>query len=153
MLLPTRHRTPMPPFTRIRVPDTLLAELVRHARDESPNECCGLLAGRIEDGVGVATTRYEVENALHSPTEYATDARGMLRAFRAMREDGLELLAVYHSHPTSGPVPSKRDVEWNTYGETVVHLIVGLGGPEPAVRAWWLTETGYREAEMERRGE
>lgn len=138
----------MPPFTRIRVPETLLAEVVRHARDEAPNECCGLLAGLIEEGVGVATTRYAVENALHSPTEYATDARGMLRAFRAMREGGLELLAVYHSHPTSEPVPSKRDVERNTYGETVVHLIVGLGGSEPAVRAWWLTETGYREAEV-----
>ena len=42
-----------------------------------------------------------------------------------MRTNGTELLAIYHSHPTSEPVPSRRDVEENTYGESVVHLIVG----------------------------
>jgi [CysO sulfur-carrier protein]-S-L-cysteine hydrolase len=56
-------------------------------------------------------------------------------------------VAVYHSHPAAEPVPSKRDLERNTYGETVVHLIVGLGRGEPAVKAWWLAEDGYRAAE------
>ena len=64
-----------------------------------------------------------------------------------MRASGEELLAVYHSHPTSEPVPSRRDVEENTYGETVVHLIVGHITGNPHVRAWWLGETGYREAD------
>ena len=64
-----------------------------------------------------------------------------------MRSRGEEVLAVYHSHPASDPIPSRRDVEENTYGETVVHLIVGLAGEEPDVRAWWLTEGGFREAE------
>ena len=137
-------------FTRIRVPDTLLAEVVRHARDDSPNECCGLLAGRIEDGVGVVTTQFAIANDLASPTAYHTNARDLLAAFRAMREDKLDVLAVYHSHPTSDPVPSRRDVAENTYGESVVHLIVGLAREEPDVKAWWLTENGYRKADYER---
>ena len=136
-------------FTRLVIPDSLFAEVIAHACSESPIECCGLLAGRIENGVGVVTTRFAIENARRSPTEYETDARGMLSAFRYMREHGLDLLAVYHSHPTSEPVPSRRDVERNTYGETVVHLIVSLAGPEPVVKAWWLTEAGYRDAEWD----
>ena len=71
----------------------------------------------------------------------------LFAAFRAMRESGLELLAVYHSHPDSEPVPSRRDVEENTYGETVVHLIIGLTGREPELRAWWLADASCRPAE------
>jgi proteasome lid subunit RPN8/RPN11 len=73
----------------------------------------------------------------------------MLAADRRRRECGLELLAIYHSHPAAEPVPSRRDVERNTYGESVVHLIVGLAGAKPEVRVWWLTETGHREASFE----
>lgn len=133
-------------FARLHVPDLLLDEVIRHARRESPLECCGLLAGRVTDGVGVATARFPIENVARSATEYETEPRGMLLAFRAMREGGTELLAIYHSHPTSEPVPSRRDLARNTYGESVVHIIVGVTGS--AVRAWWLGETGYREAEL-----
>jgi proteasome lid subunit RPN8/RPN11 len=140
----------MPPFTRLVVPADVLDAVVAHARETLPNECCGLLAGRVEDGVGIATTRFAIVNDFASPTAYHTNARDLLAAFRAMREDNLDVLAVYHSHPTSDPVPSRRDVAENTYGESVVHLIVGLAREEPDVKAWWLTENGYRKADYER---
>lgn len=135
-------------FARLVVPDLLLEELFSHARAEAPLECCGLLAGHIRDGVGIATIPYAITNAARSATEYETDARDMLSAFRAMRESGIELLAIYHSHPASEPVPSCRDIDRNTYGESVIHLIVSLAGAEPEARAWWLSETSFREAEL-----
>jgi proteasome lid subunit RPN8/RPN11 len=138
----------MPPFVRLVIPDSLLAEVVAHARRELPSECCGLLAGHIDGGAGVASASFPVGNDAASSSEYETNARDMLRAFRAMRERGIELLAVYHSHPMSAPVPSRRDLERNTYGESVVHLIVGLAAKEAQVRAWWLGEGGAREAEI-----
>jgi proteasome lid subunit RPN8/RPN11 len=136
----------MPPFTRPLIPDLLLEEVVSHARQAAPLECCGLLAGQIADGVGTASARFEIRNDAASATEYETNARDLFTAFRAMRELGLELLAIYHSHPVSEPVPSRRDIERNTYGDSVAHLIVGLGGAEPEARAWWLEEGGCREA-------
>lgn len=137
----------MPPFSRLVIPDALLAGVIAHARAEAPNECCGLVAGFISEGVGYAIERAAIRNDLASRSAYLTNARDLFAAYRAMRAAGTEVLALYHSHPASEPVPSRRDVEENTYGETVVHLIVGLAGPEPNVRAWWLTEGGYREAE------
>jgi proteasome lid subunit RPN8/RPN11 len=131
------------------IPASLLAEVIAHARAEVPLECCGLLAGHIADGVGVVSARYPIENVVRSSTEYETDPRQMLFAFRSMRERGIELLAIYHSHPGSDPVPSQRDVAGNTYGETAAHLIVGPAGAEPEVRAWWLTAAGYREVGVE----
>lgn len=133
-------------ISRLTIPDALLEEVVAHARRELPNECCGLLAGRTD---GVVTTRFTIGNDAASPTAYATNARDLLAAFRAMRSDGVELLAIYHSHPTSEPVPSRRDIEQNTYGESVVHLIVGLTGANADVRAWLLTETGPRAVPLE----
>ena len=136
----------MPPFTRLTIPDLLLAEVIEHARRALPLECCGLLAGRIADGVGIVSARFSITNDAASASEYETNPRDLFDAFRAMRKDSIELLAIYHSHPTSDPVPSRRDIERNTYGESVAHLIVGRANAEPEVRAWWLTEQGYREA-------
>jgi proteasome lid subunit RPN8/RPN11 len=136
----------MPPFVRLVIPDALLAEVVAHARRELPNECCGLLAGHVADGAGVASASFPIGNDAASSSEYETNPRDMLRAFRAMRERGIELLAIYHSHPMSDPVPSRRDLERNTYGESVAHVIVGFAAEEPEARAWWLEEGGCREA-------
>jgi proteasome lid subunit RPN8/RPN11 len=91
-----------------------------------PNECCGLLAGVIEDGVGLVRQQFPIRNDLASPTEYATNPRDMLDTSKATRAAGTEVLAIYHSHPTSGPVPSRRDVEGNWWGESVVHVIIGI---------------------------
>jgi len=137
----------MPPFTRLLIPRPLLDAVIAHARTELPNECCGLLAGVIEDGVGRVTQHFPVGNDLASPTEYATNARDMLAAMKAMRAAGTVELAIYHSHPTSAPVPSRKDLARNFWGETAVHVIVSLAGAEADVRAWWLTETDYRPAE------
>ena len=138
----------MTSFTRLHIPDLLFEEMLEHARRELPNECCGLLAGTTDGDAGRVTTRFTIRNDAASPTEYATNPRDLLAAFRAMRQTNAEPLAFYHSHPTSAAVPSAKDVTRNTYGETVVHVIVGLADETPDVRAWWLERDGYRAAAL-----
>jgi proteasome lid subunit RPN8/RPN11 len=133
---------------RLLIPRSLFDAMLAHALVELPAECCGLLAGRVEGGVGVVTDRYPLVNELASATEYVSEPHSMFAAYKAMRAAGTDVLAVYHSHPTSAPVPSRRDLERN-YSEGVVNLIVGLAAESPVVRGWWLTSTGYREAEWE----
>lgn len=136
----------MTSFTSLTIPELLLEEVTQHAREAAPFECCGLLAGSAD---GAVAARFTIGNDAASATEYETNARDLLAAFRAMRASKLELLAIYHSHPTSAAVPSARDLARNTYGESVVHIIVGLDRTEPDVRAWWLAESSYREAHLE----
>ncbi|MCI0462613.1 MAG: M67 family metallopeptidase [Gemmataceae bacterium] len=135
---------------RLLLPAQLLADLFAQARAELPNECCGLLAGGLEaqGKVGRVVKRYPLVNALASPTEYESDAHSMFEAVRDMRRLGLEILAVYHSHPTSDPVPSVKDSERN-YSEEVMNLIVSLKEREPVVRAWWLTAESMVEGVWE----
>lgn len=124
----------------LHIPPDLLAELIARCRAALPNEACGFLAGRD----GVVSQVLPVVNELASPTAFRTEPASTFAAFRAMRAAGAELLAVYHSHPTSDPVPSRRDLAENTYG-AVPWVIVGLAGDVPAVRAWRLGRDGFTE--------
>ena len=54
----------MTPFTRLLIPRSLLDAVLAHARAELPNECCGLLAGTVEEGVGRVVARYPLVNEL-----------------------------------------------------------------------------------------
>ncbi len=139
------------PF-RLTLPRALLEEMVQHARTELPNECVGLLAGRLVDGeagrVGRVERRYSLVNAAASPREYLSDPKSMFAAMKDMWALGLDVLAVYHSHPTSPPVPSRTDLERN-YSSEVVNFIISMLGAEPEIRGWWLTDRDYRDAEWE----
>jgi proteasome lid subunit RPN8/RPN11 len=137
----------------LQVPRSEYDALLAQALAERPNECCGLLAGHKREAatgqaLGQVLRRYPLPNAAASPVEYLSDAQSMFEAIRDMRRLGLEVLAVYHSHPTSDPVPSRTDLERN-YSPEVVNLIVSLRLEQPSVRAWWLTDEAYREAEWE----
>jgi proteasome lid subunit RPN8/RPN11 len=140
------------PF-RLVVPKDVYAVMVAQALSERPNECCGFLAGVVETPAGGAvpvgrvTRAYPLRNEAASPTEYlCCDDRSLFEAIRDMRQLGLDVLAVYHSHPTSPPVPSRKDRERN-WSEEVVNLIISLTTEPPTVRGWWLTASSSREAE------
>lgn len=133
---------------RLDLPQSIYLALLAQAQAELPNECCGLLAGTIVAGVGWVQRHYPLVNALASPCEYESEPRSMFDAVRDIRQRALDVLAVYHSHPDSEPVPSRKDQE-RCYSSDVMNLIISLAPGGPAVRAWWLTEAGCREAEWQ----
>jgi proteasome lid subunit RPN8/RPN11 len=139
------------PF-RLQLPRRLYEEMVAQAVAELPNECCGLLAGSVTAAGGVplgrVVRRYPLVNAAASPVEYLSESRSLFTAVRTIRPLGLDIVAVYHSHPTSEPVPSRKDLHNNYYTEAV-HFIISLGGEAPEMRGWWLTSEDYREADWE----
>lgn len=126
--------------------------MIAQAQAEAPNECCGLLAGAIvtqgQYRIGRVLRHYPLVNAAASPVEYLSEPKSMFAAVRELTKAGLEILAIYHSHPTTPPVPSKTDRERNYSGD-VMNLIVSLKEDEPVVKAWWLTEDGAWEAAWE----
>src|SRR5438876_555670 len=91
------------PF-RLQLPLRLFDEMVAHAQSVLPNECCGFLAGLVAPGqppLGQVVERYALPNAAASPRRYSAETGSLFQAHRDMHARGLELLAVYHSHPTS----------------------------------------------------
>ena len=113
-------------------------EIIAHAREASPNECCGLISGTAD---GAAQTIYRTRNIAAAPlVAYEAAPEDLFAAQRAMRERGEELLAIYHSHPrSSDPQPSATDVRL-AYYPSAVYLIAGLGKSEPCLRAFRIDE-------------
>jgi proteasome lid subunit RPN8/RPN11 len=120
--------------------------MLEHAQAELPNECCGILAGVRDGDELIAADRHPLTNEAASPTEYLA-ADSLFAVHKTMRERGQEIVAIYHSHPTSAPIPSKKDLERNFYGDSVVHFIIGLSGAEPELRGWWLEEQTFESAD------
>ena len=122
-------------------------QIIAHAREASPHECCGLIGGTSE---GATQTIYRARNVANDPlTSYEAAPEDLFAAQRAMRERGEQLLAIYHSHPRSAdPQPSATDVRL-AYYPSAVYLIVGLGGPEPCLRAFRIDEREGQWARVE----
>jgi [CysO sulfur-carrier protein]-S-L-cysteine hydrolase len=138
----------MPDPFRLRLPQSLYRDMVAQAVAELPNECCGLLAGTVADAIGLVRQRYPLLNATADPRLFESDAKSMFAAVRDMDNRGFEVLAVYHSHPSAAPIPSRTDLERN-YSPDVVNLIISLQGREPEVRGWWLSSDDFRQAAWE----
>ncbi len=118
-------------------------ELFSHAREDSPNECCGYL--RIRDGAVQSVHRSENEQP--SPMYgYMLDERSLLGAYNAT-EAGDEV-GIYHSHPRSPAEPSQTDINLASYPE-YRYLIVSLAEEEPVVRSWWIVDGKVSEEEIE----
>jgi proteasome lid subunit RPN8/RPN11 len=119
-----------------------LDEIIAHAREASPQECCGLIGGTTG---GQARTFYRALNIAADPlTTYEAAPEDLFAAQRAMRGQGEQLLAIYHSHPRArDPEPSATDVRL-AYYPSAVYLIVGLGNSEPCLRAFRISERDGR---------
>jgi proteasome lid subunit RPN8/RPN11 len=122
-------------------------QVLNFAREAAPSECCGLVGGT-EDGN--AKSLYPLRNvAPDKLVSYEAAPEDLFAAQRQMREQGEELLAIYHSHPrATQPAPSETDVRLAYYPNTV-YLIVGLAGPKPVMRAFRISEREERWEEVE----
>lgn len=109
----------------IRLPKAVYEEMIRHAKGCYPEEACGFLAGK--DGRGAVFI--PIENMEHSTVSYLMDPKQQLRAFKRLREEGLELLGIFHSHVASPAEPSQKDKSMAFYDE-VSYLIVSLANME-----------------------
>jgi len=137
-------------FPRLLLPRPILAAMLAQAADERPNECCGLLGGSpTPDGRALQVGSFHpLVNAAASPTAYESEPGGMFDAVRELRRTGLDVVAIYHSHPASPPIPSRTDLALN-WSDRVMNLIISLQTAQPEVRGWWLTATDYCEADWE----
>lgn len=124
------------------VPGPVREALAEHARAEAPNEACGLLV--LEDGVAV---RYERGvNAAASP--YRFELRMPDPEVWFLPEEGYEL-AVFHSHLSSPPRPSRTDVENVGHWQGLPYVIYTLRTGELA--AWRITDDGIEPLPLEER--
>jgi proteasome lid subunit RPN8/RPN11 len=112
------------------IPPAVREQLVAHTREESPNEACGLVV--LRDGVA---ERYERgRNTAASPYRFELDVDPQLWF---LEDDGYDL-AVFHSHLSSPPRPSRTDVENIGLWQGKPYLIYSLR--EDDLAAWTISD-------------
>ncbi|MFQ5587740.1 MAG: Mov34/MPN/PAD-1 family protein [Nitrospiria bacterium] len=148
------YETAPPPF---RITREIAGALTAHALAEDPNECCGLLSGK----GNVATEIHRITNlpsddpavrGLNVPADrtlrYVMAPKEQIAAFKRMRENGTELLAIYHSHTASPAYPSQTDIRLAFYPD-VHYLIVSLENKNtPQVRAFRIVDKKITETKI-----
>ncbi|WP_424016565.1 desampylase [Halorientalis pallida] len=134
-------------------------EIIAHARERDPEECCGVLGGAREgdwkepseraSGRAAPAShadRYRrAANVAEAPrTAYELDPEEQLAHMQAIEDAGREVVGFVHSHPAGPPAPSRTDerqATWAGYS----YVIVALGGAEPFVGSWRWTGEGFEQ--------
>jgi [CysO sulfur-carrier protein]-S-L-cysteine hydrolase len=133
----------------MRIPGALINEMIAHAREEAPNECCGVVA--VEDGQLPRAARVQrAVNIAASPLRFEVDGRELLHALEAIERDGYELGGIYHSHTRTAPYPSQTDISFAANWPGLEWIIVGLAeGEPPPVRSYLITGSAVEEVAIE----
>lgn len=117
----------------LSIVESVVDALIAHCRAALPDEACGLIGGEGD----VALSCYPLRNVAADPREGFWGHPGdQMQALRRIEEAGERLLAVYHSHPRTSPVPSRADLAEAAYMDALM-VIVGLIRPAaPQIRVY-----------------
>jgi proteasome lid subunit RPN8/RPN11 len=119
--------------------------MVTHAREDLPNECCGLLGGKD----GRVTVLHRVTNDAASPLRYVMHGQEEYNARKAIADAGLDVIAAYHSHTKTDAFPSQTDVNQAVNWPELIYVIVSLKNENaPAVKGYWLKDLAIADAEL-----
>jgi len=127
----------------VKISRTHWDELVAHAREEAPNECCGYFRCTADAITGFTRAR----NERNSPYGYMLDSDSMYALWKLAEDDGQQV-GTYHSHPRSPAEPSQTDVNLASNWPDYLYVIVSLDG-DPTVRAWWLRDGKVEEEPLD----
>ena len=125
-------------------------EIVAHAFQDDPNECCGIIAGKD----GKILNIYRISNTEASPYRYKMDPGDHYRSIKDMEDNGWETIAFYHSHTHTPAYPSDTDVRMATWDGTsiwpgVKFNLVSLENREhPSIKAFSIEDGTVTEEDM-----
>ena len=130
----------------MRIPTEIVDEIIAHAREEAPTECCGMIGARD----GAATSLYRARNAEASPLRYTVHPTDQLRIMDEIEDRDEELAAIYHSHTGSRAYPSQTDVNLAENWPDPLYVICSIADPErPDVRAFAMRDGDVDEVALD----
>ena len=115
----------------MEINEKVIEEIIAQAQAELPDESCGYLLGKD----GTVTENYRMENIDHSPEHFSFSPKEQFAALRYARQNGLQILANWHSHPSSPSRPSEEDKRLAN-DPTIRYAILSLMDDEPRLNSF-----------------
>ena len=127
----------------MRIARALHDQIVAHALEDAPDECCGIVACRDGEALEV----FRMENTAHTWMRYEMDNMELYRVVTGIEDAGNEVGIIYHSHTRTDPYPSQTDINLAFYPDSL-YVIVGTATPQPVVRAFTIRDGQVEEAQL-----
>ncbi|MCX7793920.1 MAG: M67 family metallopeptidase [Thermodesulfovibrionales bacterium] len=128
---------------RLFISPLVFIEMIEHSKEVFPEEACGILAG----SANRINYIFKMANVEHSPVSYLMDSKEQFMVMKEIRQKGLEMLGIYHSHTSSDAYPSGKDIALAFYD--VAYVIISLMHENPVVRAFRIQEQKwFKEIEL-----
>ncbi len=128
----------------LNVSKSFAKEMIAHAREEDPKECCGVLAG----SKGEFLKLFRMTNVDASPYRFSWDPKELFQVWNEMEDNNWEHRAVYHSHTHSAAYPSDTDIRLAGWPEAH-YIIVSLEDKEnPIMRAFRIVDGDVSEEDL-----
>lgn len=134
-----------------RIRASLIDEMITHAKQDHPDEACGVVAG--PEGSDRPERLIRMTNAERSQTFFRFDPTEQLRLVRELDDRDEEIIVVYHSHTGTEAYPSRTDIGYAA--EPQAHYILvstaesGSGDGPVSVRSYRILDGEVTEEELD----
>ena len=128
----------------VRITKAVLAAIVEHARQDAPVEACGYLGERD----GIITACYRMKNCDGSGEHFSLDPEEQFSVLRDMRNNNIQLAAVYHSHPATPARPSEEDIRL-AHDPGIRYIIISLMNGEDSIRSFRIRDSRVEHEDIE----
>jgi proteasome lid subunit RPN8/RPN11 len=131
-------------MAELKIPDNIFEQILVQAKTEAPIEACGILAG----GDGRVEKLYKMTNIDQSSDHFMMEPEEQFKVVKDIRSKGLEMLAIYHSHPETPARPSAEDIRLALTPD-VIYVIVSLANSKPAIKSFIIEDSSVTEVGVE----
>jgi len=121
----------------LQIPNNIFKQILKQAKAEAPIEACGILAGKD----GMVKELYKMTNTNRSSDHFMMEPKEQFKVAKDIRSAGLEMLAIYHTHPTTPARPSAEDIRL-ALTPAVTYVIVSLQSADSPVIKGFLIQEG-----------
>ncbi len=100
--------------------------LSSHAKKQKPNESCAFLLGHIQDNKVVVKDVILTDNMEKSPVNFTISPEQTLQGYLEAQKNNMEIVGIFHSHPSSEALPSATDQKYMEINPYVWVIFSGL---------------------------
>jgi [CysO sulfur-carrier protein]-S-L-cysteine hydrolase len=135
----------------LSIPRDQVEEMIAHAREDYPDEACGVVVG--PEGSDRPSRLVRMINADRSPTFFRFDPQEQFALYKQLDADDEEIVVVYHSHTATEAYPSRTDISLAT--EPQAHYLLvslaesGAGDGPVQVRSYRILDGEVTEEEIQ----
>ena len=130
----------------LRIDRATYDAIVAHAREDHPDEACGVVAG--PEGSDRPERFIPMLNAERSPTFYRFDSMEQFRVWREMDQRDEEPVVIYHSHTATEAYPSRTDISYASEPGAHYVLVSTRDPDEVEFRSFRIVDGAVTEEEV-----